>query len=86
MVANQQDTLNRIQREVLVNIRLNAQLTQTQLSTKLGHPQSYVSKYESGLRKLTLIEVREISLSCGIDLLEFVDLLEREIEMQLSEV
>lgn len=81
MAKDQQDVQSTIQREILIGIRVSAQLTQTQLSKRLGHPQSYVSKYESGQRKLTLIEVREIALCCGISLSEFVDLLENELRL-----
>lgn len=81
MDNDQQIAQNMIQREILVDIRVSAQLTQTQLSKKLGHPQSYVSKYESGQRKLTLIEVREIALCCGISLPDFVSLLEQELKI-----
>lgn len=81
MITDQQDTQNAIQREILIGIRVNAQLTQTQLSQKLGHPQSYVSKYEAGQRKLTLIEVREIALCCGVSLHEFVAQFEHELKM-----
>lgn len=84
MATDQQDAQNAIQREVLIGIRMTAQLTQTQLSQKLGHPQSYVSKYEAGQRKLTLIEVREIALCCGISLLDFVELFEQELKLSES--
>lgn len=81
MDNDQQNVQNTIQREILIGIRVTAQLTQTQLSQKLGHPQSYVSKYESGQRKLTLIEVREIALCCGVSLFDFVNLLEQELKI-----
>jgi len=71
-----------ILREVLSNMRDLAQLTQTQLSKKLERPQSYVSKYESGERKLTFIETREVAISCGFTLTEFVEMFEQELEVQ----
>ncbi|OYX61376.1 MAG: hypothetical protein B7Y89_13155 [Novosphingobium sp. 32-60-15] len=81
MATDQQDTQNAIQREILIGIRMTAQLTQTQLAQKLGLPQSYVSKYEAGQRKLTLIEVRDISRCCGVDLKYFVELFECELKV-----
>jgi transcriptional regulator with XRE-family HTH domain len=81
----QRERLNAIQRENLTSLRVTAQLTQTQLSRKLGRPQSYVSKYEAGERKLTLIEVREIVLLCGANLSEFVETLEHEITLTMPE-
>lgn len=43
-------------RGLLVKARKEAQLTQQQVAAKLGVPQSYVSKYEKGERKLDVIE------------------------------
>lgn len=73
-----------VQREVLTHIRVAAQLTQSQLAKRLNKPQSYVSKYESGERKLSLLETREISMCCGLTLAEFVDVLERELKLSDS--
>lgn len=68
-------------RDILINVRMTAQLTQSELAEKIGKPQSYVSKYESGERKLSFVEVREIALGCGQDFVEFVALYENEIQM-----
>lgn len=38
----------------------NAGLTQVDLSKALGKPQSFVSKYETGERKLDYVEIMEI--------------------------
>lgn len=38
------------------------QLTQTQVAERLGRPQSFVSKYESGERTLDVVEFVEV---CG---------------------
>jgi transcriptional regulator with XRE-family HTH domain len=73
------ERLSAVQRESLVSVRMTAQLTQTQLSKMLGKPQSYVSKYEAGERRLTFLEVREIVLLCGMELKEFVETFEREV-------
>ncbi|NEK79367.1 MAG: helix-turn-helix transcriptional regulator, partial [Xanthomonas perforans] len=43
----------------------------------LGKPQSYVSKYESGERRLDLIELSDLCSVLGISLYDFVSLLER---------
>lgn len=58
-------------RELLKNIRIEAQLTQKELATRLDKPQSYVSKYESGERRLDIIEIRSICLILGISLSTF---------------
>jgi len=62
--------------EALKQIRLDAQLTQAELAAKLQKPQSYVSKYESGERRLDLIEVRDICITLGLTLVAFCELFE----------
>ena len=52
-------------RQALKQIRKEAQLTQTELAYKLNKPQSYVSKYENGERRLDFIEVLEVCEQCG---------------------
>ena len=43
-------------RELMIAARKAAGLTQTELATQLGKPQSYVSKYERGERRLDVVE------------------------------
>ena len=38
------------------DVRMQAKLSQAQLAERLGRPQSFVSKYESGERRLDVIE------------------------------
>ncbi len=45
---------------VLKQTRLDAGMTQQELAALLAKPQSYVSKYESGERRLDFIEVLDI--------------------------
>ncbi len=52
---------------LLVEARKTSQLTQQELSEKLGRPQSYVSKYERGERRLDVIEFLEVSMNLGAD-------------------
>jgi transcriptional regulator with XRE-family HTH domain len=59
---------------LLKSSRLEAGLTQAQLAQRLGVPQSFVSKYESGERRLDLIELREI---CKIFRISFLSLVKR---------
>jgi transcriptional regulator with XRE-family HTH domain len=47
-------------------------LSQVDLARRLRRPQSFVSKYESGQRRLDLIELRAISRALGVDLLDLV--------------
>ncbi|MFZ5995202.1 MAG: helix-turn-helix domain-containing protein [Thermodesulfobacteriota bacterium] len=58
--------------KLLKTARLEASLTQAELAQRLGVNQSFVSKYESGERRLDLIELRNICKALGIPLLSFV--------------
>jgi transcriptional regulator with XRE-family HTH domain len=64
-------------RYLLLNIRKEGGLRQTEVARRLGRPQSFVSKYESGQRRLDLVELEEVCHALGISLLEFVARFER---------
>ena len=53
--------------DLLKEERKSAGLTQAQLAKKLRRPQSYVSKYERGDRRLDVIEFLEIARVIGFD-------------------
>ena len=59
----------------LASKRLLAGVTQQQLSEKLGRPQSFVSKYENGERRLDLIETIHICNVLNINPHEVIDLI-----------
>ncbi len=50
----------------LKSFRVESGVTQQELSALLGKPQSYVSKYESGERRLDFVEVVEICDALGV--------------------
>ncbi|WP_067101873.1 helix-turn-helix domain-containing protein [Marinomonas atlantica] len=54
-------------RAVLREARVEQGLTQVEVSLNLGKPQSYVSKYESGERKLDFVEVLDIAEILGLE-------------------
>ena len=56
----------------LVDGRKAARLSQMQLAEKLGRPQSFVSKYERGERRLDFIEVFEIAEALQVDVCDLV--------------
>lgn len=64
---------------LLRQIRLDANLRQVDLAKRLGQPQSFVSKYESGERRLDILELRLVCKALGISLREFVEKLEEEL-------
>jgi transcriptional regulator with XRE-family HTH domain len=53
-------------RTLVIDARKRAGLTQVQLAQKLGKPQSFVSKYELGERRLDIIEFLDVSDALGI--------------------
>lgn len=65
---------------LLKQIRKEAKLSQQQLADRIGKPQSFVSKYESGERRLDILELRDICLTLGISLSQFVTRLEEQLE------
>jgi transcriptional regulator with XRE-family HTH domain len=57
---------------LLKAVREEANLTQVEVARRLGTPQSFVSKYESGERRLELPEIAAICESLEVPLVEFV--------------
>jgi transcriptional regulator with XRE-family HTH domain len=47
-------------RGLLFDARKEARLTQRELAARIGKPQSYVSKYESGERRLEVVEFLDL--------------------------
>ena len=60
-------------------MRIEAGLKQTDVSERLGVTQSIVSKFESGERRLDLLEIRAICSACGVPLADFVARVEERI-------
>jgi transcriptional regulator with XRE-family HTH domain len=57
---------------LLRQMRLDAGLRQEDLAAKLGEPQSFVSRYECGERRLDVLELRQICRTLHVSLSEFV--------------
>ena len=64
----------------LRKIRLDAGLTQQQLAEKIGEPQSFVSKYEAGEKRLDLYQLKTICEVSGVNLIFFIKKLEDDRE------
>ncbi|MBX9790614.1 MAG: helix-turn-helix domain-containing protein [Pirellulales bacterium] len=71
----EQEALQRVLRQ----LRLGAALRQEDLADRLNEPQSFVSKYESGERRLDLIELRQVCQATGVTLLELVQRFEEQL-------
>lgn len=70
---------------LLREIRHECGLRQQELASRLKQPQSFVSKYESGERRLDVIELRQICATIGIALPVFIQRFEERLADQLSE-
>ena len=57
---------------LLIQERKNKGITQVLLAEKLNKPQSYVSNYENGERRLDVIEFLDIAACLGLDAAAFV--------------
>lgn len=62
--------------DLLAEARSSAGLTQTELASRLGKPQSYVSKYERAERRIDFVELLDIAETLGIEITTFLAKLE----------
>lgn len=65
--------------ELLRRIRVGSELSQAILAERMDRPQSFVSKYESGERRLDVIELREVCQALEISFVDFVRRFEESI-------
>ena len=65
--------------ERLIAARTDTGITQQDLATRLGKPQSFVSKYERRARRLDVIEFVKICRVLGIDPCQII----REIDSRI---
>ena len=67
-------------RLLLRQVRNEAGLTQTDVAERVGQPQSFVSKYESGERRLDVLELRDVCSAVGVSLPDFIKRLEQVLQ------
>lgn len=65
--------------ESLKRARKNAGLTQQDVAKKLGEHQSFVSRYETGERRLDVVEFLEVGAALGIDPVSHLRMLARRV-------
>ena len=81
MKRTNKETQNEKLLKLLKRIRQERGIRQTELADRLGVPQSFVSKYESGDRRLDILELRKVCEAIGVPFEEFI----RELEENLNE-
>jgi transcriptional regulator with XRE-family HTH domain len=64
---------------LLKNLRLDAGLTQAELASRLQRDQTFVSKYETGERRLDVLEFREVCRAIGMDVVTVIRRLNKEL-------
>ena len=64
---------------LLKQCRVEAGLTQAQFAQALDRPQSFASDIERGLRRIDLVQLRDICHALTIGLVEFVQRFEAEL-------
>jgi transcriptional regulator with XRE-family HTH domain len=66
-------------RELLRTTRIEAGLTQVDVARSMGRPQSYVSKYETGERRLDVVELLAVCAALQLPVTRFVKRLETRL-------
>jgi transcriptional regulator with XRE-family HTH domain len=61
---------------LLRQLRHEVGVTQVQVAARLGVPQSFVSKYESGERRLDVVELGHVAGALGVSLRDVLDRLD----------
>ena len=57
---------------ILIETRKKRGITQTALASQIKKPQSFVSKYETGERRIDVIEFLEISNAMKVDAIKII--------------
>jgi transcriptional regulator with XRE-family HTH domain len=70
---------------LLRGVRIDAGLTQSELASRLARDQTFVSKYESGERRLDILELREVCQAMGTDFVTFIRKLDKDLRTGRSE-
>ncbi len=81
MKLDDEDCQRRKLQELLKRVRKKNEVRQVELAKKLNVPQSFISKYETGERRLDILELRKICSTLNTSLEEFI----QELEESLNE-
>jgi len=64
-------------KSALIEQRKAAGMSQTEVATRLGRPQSYIAKIEGGERRVDVVELIELAEVIHLDLHDLMDALRR---------
>lgn len=59
--------------KLLTKLRKERQMLQQDVADRIHRPQAFVSKYESGVRRLDLVELLDVLDALEVDAHEFID-------------
>jgi len=79
MSSQESSVSHRVLPSILISLRNDLGLRQVDLAEKLGRPQSFVSKYESGERRLDVLELNEICKALNVSLSEVILRVEQDL-------
>src|ERR1051325_4384377 len=68
---------------LLRGLRVDKGLTQSELASRLARDQTFVSKYESGERRLDILGLGEVCHATGTDFVTFIRRLDKELRSKL---
>src|SRR5208282_1640142 len=69
-------------RALMIKVRKAKRLPQWELAQRIGRSQSYVAKYESGKRRLDVVEFLEVAKALRVDPWRIIRRLAKEIGQQ----
>jgi len=65
---------------ILREARIAQEITQEQLATAVGRPQSFIAKVENGERRIDVVEFVHLARLLGIDLAEVLSKIARTLQ------
>ena len=72
--------------QVLKRMRVVSGMTQAQCSAALGRPQSFMSDVERGVRRLDMVQLRDLCQVLGSDLVSFTKSFEQALSPETVQV